>query len=129
MAIKTRSFLPLFKTWVINNKLTSALVLIGYLIPILTLIYFVSKFAVNVPFWDQWNLIALFEKNRTHQATFEDFLIQQNEHKMFFPKIIFVTFAFISRWNTKLEIYFSIFLALLTFLSDLSNYSNNPKSK
>ncbi|HEY9671044.1 MAG TPA: hypothetical protein V6D11_06345 [Waterburya sp.] len=86
-----------------------------YLIPILLVLWFVASFSVNVPIGDEWALVTILEKAYTGQATFNDFFAQHNEHRLLFPKIIFITLAFISKWNIEYEQYFSIFLASVTF--------------
>ena len=86
-----------------------------YLIPILLVLWFVASFSVNVPIGDEWALVTILEKVYTGQATFNDFFAQHNEHRILFPKIIFLTLASISKWNIEYEQYFSIFLASVTF--------------
>ncbi len=91
------------------------LLLIAYLLPIVLLLGFVASFSVNVPIGDEWALVSIFEKIYTGKASFSDFFAQHNEHRIFFPKIIFVVLASISKWNIEYEQYFSIFLAILAF--------------
>lgn len=86
-----------------------------YLIPILIVLWFVASFSVNVPIGDEWALVPILEKAYTGQASFNDFFAQHNEHRIFFPKIIFLALASISKWNIEYEQYFSIFLAIVTF--------------
>lgn len=88
-----------------------------YLIPVLLLLWLVDKFTVNVPFWDQWqSSIDLFFNISQGKIIFNDFFSQHNEHRLFFPRIIFVILAFASKWNIKIELFCSIFLAILIFL-------------
>jgi hypothetical protein len=86
-----------------------------YLITFVAFLWFVASFSVNVPYWDQWSLVNLFEKVDIGEASFGDFFAQHNEHRIFFPKLIIVSLAFLSQWNIKYELYFSIFLASITF--------------
>ena len=87
-----------------------------YLIPVLLLLWLVDKFTVNVPFWYQWSSIDLFFHISQGKIIFNDFFSQHNEHRLFFPRIIFVILAFASKWNIKIELFCSIFLAILIFL-------------
>lgn len=87
-----------------------------YLIPIFLVIYFIAIFGVNTPFWDEWGLIYLFDKVATGTVSFLDFFNQHNEHRIIFPKIIFISLAFISKWNLKVEMFFSVFLSVLALL-------------
>ncbi|URD51513.1 hypothetical protein [Chroococcidiopsis sp. CCNUC1] len=87
-----------------------------FLIPPTVTLCFIAFFSVNAPLGDQWDLVSLFEKVLTGKADFEDFFAQHNEHRTFFPKLIFVGLALISNWNIKYELYFSVFLVGMTFL-------------
>ena len=86
----------------------------AYLAPIILVIWSVFNRGVNVPFWDDWDLVSLFDKVKAGTVTFNDFFALHNEHRMFFPKFIFVVLAFPSKWNLKLEMYFSVLLAAIT---------------
>ena len=86
------------------------------LLPVVPLIWYVAQFGVNVPLWDQWELVSLFEKIATGSIPFSDFYAQHNEHRLFFPKFIFVALAFLSGWHVKVEMFFSILLALFLFV-------------
>ena len=115
MASRLDNFAQSFKVLVPKNNFKTILKWLVYLAPIALLIWFVSRFSVNVPYWDQWSLVNLFDKVGAGSASFGDFFAQHNEHRIFFPKIIFVILAFASKWNIRIEIYFSIFLAIVTF--------------
>ncbi len=97
------------------NLVSKVYLPIAYLLPIILLLWFVATFGVNVPYLDQWSLLGFFDKVATGSANFKDFFEQHNEHRMFFPKIIFLILDFPSKWNTKLEMYFSVFLAVVSF--------------
>jgi hypothetical protein len=84
-----------------------------------------------VPFWDDWGLVDFFGRIRNGTVNFGDFFAQHNEHRIFFPKIIFAILAFSSKWNIKLETYFSLLLALVNFVVlykiAASSYNKNNK--
>ena len=40
------------------------------IIPLLCLIYYVSEYMVDVPYWDHWERISLFEKSFEGTLTF-----------------------------------------------------------
>ena len=73
------------------------------LVPIICLIYFVAKYSVDVPYWDQWGLIPLLEKSYSGTLSFMDLWSQHNEHRIFFPKIVMITLARLSGWNINYE--------------------------
>lgn len=91
------------------------IIFIAYLIPVALVIWFISKFSVDVPFNDQWALVSLFDKIDKGSATFGDFFAPHNEHRILFPKAIFALLAFTSQWNLDLERYFNVFLVIITF--------------
>ncbi|MDV2992023.1 MAG: hypothetical protein N4J56_001677 [Chroococcidiopsis sp. SAG 2025] len=98
-----------------NSKFNIAL-LFAYLIPPAVTLSFIAIFSVNAPFWDQWSLVALLEKITTSKASFVDFFAQHNEHRILFPKVIYIGLAFFSKWDVRYESYFSVFLVAINSL-------------
>ncbi|MEH1805315.1 hypothetical protein [Nostoc sp.] len=92
------------------------LLAVAYSLPVILLFWFITTFSINVPFGDEWALVNFFEKIHSGTANFKDFFSQYNEHRIFFPRIIFAILAFSSNWDIKLETYFSFLLALLNFV-------------
>lgn len=69
---------------------------------------FIHRFAVNVPFWDQWEFIPtlrLFRQGDPNwlEATWRPHV----SHRLFLPKLIFLGLAQLSNWNILVEIYLS----------------------
>src|SRR5437764_7589691 len=60
------------------------------LLPIAFIVALIWRYGVNVPFWDEWSLIDLFEHAHAHKLSLADFLAQNNEHRLVFPKLIFL---------------------------------------
>ena len=87
-----------------------ALFLIG-IAPIILITFLIGKYAVNVPYGDEWSLIPLFTKIRDHELTFSDLFGQHNEHRILVPKLIYIAFAQLMHWNVRAEMFFSILLA------------------
>lgn len=100
-----------------------------YLIPILGVTGFIIAFGVNVPFYDQWVVPALFEKTATGTLQFKDLFELHNNHRILFPRLIFIGLGFISSWNIKLELFFSLCLAILTFILLYKISANSSKNK
>jgi hypothetical protein len=101
------------KSGAINN-LTWTMICI---VPFLILLYLVASYGVNVPFWDQWGgLPPLFEKVAEGKVSILDLFAQHNEHRLFFPRFIFIALAFLTQWNTKYEMYFSILLIIFSYV-------------
>ena len=77
--------------------------LLASLPPIFLLLVLV-RFAVDVPFLDQWELVPLLEKLYGGTLSFADMWVQHNEHRILFPRFIMLGLAWVSNWNTYLEL-------------------------
>ena len=80
----------------------------------LELIY-IYLFGVNVPVGDQWEIIPLIEMSQNGDLVLGDLFDQHNEHRILFPRIIMLTLAHITHYNTIAEMYFSWVIQLLIF--------------
>jgi len=74
----------------------------------------ITHYGVNVPFWDEWSLISFFQKAHDHALTFRDFLIQNNEHRIVFSKLIFLTLYRFGLWTPRAAMFSSLFLVVFT---------------
>ena len=90
--------------------------LIFYTAPMVFILGLVLLWGVNVPYWDDWSLIQLFESMRAHDLNLNFLFSQHNEHRMFFPNLIFLSLAYISNWNLKVQMLINFLLALLNFI-------------
>ena len=84
------------------------------ILPIAVIVRLISEYAVNVPYGDEWSLLPLFAKWHDHQLTFADLFRQHNEHRIFFPKLIYLTCARWTHWNVRSEMFFSVLLCCVT---------------
>ena len=98
--------------------------------PAIFIIYFVYRYGITVPYWDQWEHVTLLEKSHNHTLTFTDFWSQHNEHRIFFPKIIMFFLTQISGWNIFLELCTNIVFASLSlfFLFSLLDCTQGTKN-
>ncbi|MFN6462630.1 MAG: hypothetical protein RMZ41_012380 [Nostoc sp. DedVER02] len=114
-----------------SSQKEKVLLAVAYSLPVVLLFWFVTNFSVNVPFADDWGLVDFFEKIHSGTVNFRDFFSQHNEHRILFPRIIFAILAFSSKWNIKLEIYFTFLLALVNFiiLYKIAAYNWNEDNK
>jgi hypothetical protein len=78
---------------------------------------FIVQYGVDVPYWDQWSMAKLLIEQADGSLSFQDLFVQHNEHRIFFPKLAFVSLASLSDWNVKYEMLFSLFLACIASLS------------
>src|SRR3989442_15697534 len=81
--------------------------------PVLALIILVQLYGVNIPFWDQWEMVPLFQKYRSGELEWGDLWAQHAEHRIFFPRLIMLGLAVLSDWNIMWELYFNIVLGSL----------------
>ncbi len=99
-----------------NSNRNTAYLLLA-LIPFVCLVYLVANYMVDVPYWDQWALVPLLEKSYQGSISFNDLWMQNNEHRILFPKIIMLTLARLSNWKISYELAANIFLAVGIFLT------------
>jgi hypothetical protein len=83
--------------------------------PILTLRSIVAN-GVNVPFWDQWTMVSVFQAQDRGVLSFNDFWTQANEHRPLFPRAINFLLAQITSWDIRAELYVNFAVALVTFV-------------
>jgi hypothetical protein len=96
------------RRWLINGP-SAALFLLA-IIPVAVIIRLIDEYGVDVPYGDEWSLIPLFAKWNNHQLTFADLFRQHNDHRIFFPKLIYLAFAKFTHWNVRAEMFFSVLL-------------------
>ncbi len=101
---------------------------IAIILPLILVFFFVCKFGVTIPYWDQWELVPLLEKIHNHTLTLADVWAQHNEHRIFFPEMVMLILARLSGWNIFLELCTSMLLATFTFLFLLSILGSTSKT-
>lgn len=74
----------------------------------------IIHYGVNTPFWDSWDMVALFQKIDHHTLSFGDLWHQHNEHRIFFPLLILLANAYLTHWNTGIEMLISLCFAAAT---------------
>ncbi|HIC44331.1 MAG TPA: hypothetical protein EYO73_08635, partial [Sulfurimonas sp.] len=95
------------------------------LLPFFFLIWFVAQLMVPVPMWDEWELPKLFETIQNGNISFNLFFAQHNEHRIFFPKIIFSILALLGQWKTETILGINLLLALASFIFIVLIQKNN----
>lgn len=84
-------------------------------IPILYLIYMVTRYTVDILSFDEWYMVPLFEKMYSNSLTLIDLHSQFQEHRIIFPKVIFLILGRLTSWNLKYEVVFSVILSMGSF--------------
>lgn len=79
-------------------------------LPFFQLAHTVRSYSVDVPVWDQWELVPLFEKLFNGTLSFRDVWAQHNEHRIFFPKLIMLFLARFTGWNLSFELAVNVLL-------------------
>lgn len=81
-------------------------------IPVLILCGLICKFAVDVPFWDEWDYTRYIEKMYSGNLTVYDLWQQHNEHRILFPRLITILNIILFHWNIYLSMAITVLLAL-----------------
>jgi len=93
-------------------------------LPILFYFWYISANGTNVIVADEWHVyIPLFKKLSTGTLTIADLFNQHNEHRIFFPRLIFLFFGYLTHFNTKAFLYFSASLLVLTLIGIFISYT------
>lgn len=93
-----------------------SLILAAGLLPFAALIYFIIRYHVNVPFGDEWEIAEYLENWDGGRMSLAYLWEQHNEHRIFFPRIILLLLAKLTRWNLLYEELLNAFLAAATYL-------------
>jgi len=82
-------------------------------LPAVVLAALIVGYSVDVPFWDQWASIGLVASAHNGTLAFRDLLSQQNESRLFFPRVLFIAIHSIAHGNVKYEIWAMFLIALV----------------
>jgi hypothetical protein len=75
------------------------------LIPVFLAANFIWRFGVDVPEWDQWELVPLLRSLRSGHLTVQEIFAQHNEHRILFPRVLMLVLATLTRWDTRAEMW------------------------
>ncbi len=65
--------------------------------------YYILRYGVDVPYWDQWEYVGFFDHLSKGTLTLKELFSQQNEYRQLFPNIIFVCLGRFTNWNVRYE--------------------------
>lgn len=85
---------------------------VAVLIPVAFLSAMIIRWGVHVPFWDQWEMVPLFQKHAAGTLHFSDFWMQHNEHRILFPNLIMYGLAQLTHWDPYYEVMVNLVLGL-----------------
>lgn len=92
------------------------------LAPLIVAVY-IKLLGVNFINTDQWEFLPLVDKLYNGHLTFGDLFAQHNEHRILFPKIVMLSLAYLTHYNTVAEMYLSWLVTLASFLLIFDMYS------
>ncbi|MGD1715431.1 hypothetical protein [Dapis sp. BLCC M172] len=101
----------------LSSRLILCITLCLVIIPAIVLGFLILKYSVNVPIQDQWQISAIFEKFNQGTLSFNDLITQHNESRKFFPRLIFLTLAFLTKWNIRYEMLVTFLLACIVSIN------------
>ena len=84
------------------------------LAPFLWAAALVGRYGVDAPYTEQWSGESpIFEKMALGTLGWGDFFAPHNEHRIFFPRLIFYGLARATHWNVRAELWTILGLALV----------------
>lgn len=108
-------WLSRLKTFFTKNSLILKIGLVILLIvPIIFPLIYISTYAVNVPYWDQYEVIPLFDKLYSGNLSVVDLVAQHNEHRIALPHLLMLGLGTVTHYNVIAEEYLAWFFILLT---------------
>jgi hypothetical protein len=88
-----------------GRRLTAVLALFVSAWPAVSLARFIAPRIVDVPLWDQWQLVPVLDHYFNGTLRLGELWAQHNEHRLLFPRLIMLALAVASRWNIAWEIW------------------------
>lgn len=80
-------------------------------VPLLYLIRVVVRFRVDVPFWDEWDLVPLVGRSYEGSFAWPQLWAWHNEHRIFFPRAILLLLVRATGWNVSYELAANLLVA------------------
>ena len=99
-----------------HRRSAAAVTLLIGAIPALYIGWFVSRYGVEVPSMDDWEIAPLIAKAHSGELAFADFFKQEEEARMIVPKFFFLLSASDGHWDVRDEMMISVVVCVLTAL-------------
>jgi hypothetical protein len=91
----------------------STLLLLGAAVPPLLAARVALRSAVDVPFWDQWDLVPLLQAVREGRLSLDALWASHNGHRIVLPRVVLVGLAGLTGWDTRQELALGLVLGLV----------------
>lgn len=105
------SLLPKLAELLASRRLGLLLVVL----PPLCLVPMVALWGVDLPYFDQWELIPRFAKWQGGEFPWWEIWNFHNEHRLFVPELIMLGLGRLTDWDIRWELALNLVLAALTF--------------
>ncbi len=86
-----------------DPRLVAVLTALGFGLPLVGYLWFVDRFAVDVPIADQWVDVRVIKGSYAHVIDWGPMWAQHNENRIFFPNVVVVLLAHIAHFNIRWE--------------------------
>ena len=89
----------------LDHRLVNVLTVLGFGLPAIGYLWFLSRFSVNAIVGDQWDDVPVIQQSYVHFFDWGSMWAQHNENRIFFPNIIVVVLAHTAHFNIRVEEY------------------------
>lgn len=98
------------------------------LVPLVILVHEVGHYAVDIPFWDQWNFVPLLGRAFAGELNLSDLWQQHIEHRPVFPRLLMIGLARLSGYNIFFELGANIVIATAILILIISQFLRIAKT-
>src|SRR6266850_3311116 len=91
-----------------------AIAFVAAAVPLLFLIYLLHRYAVDVPAWDDWEMVPIIARAHTGQPFLQNLFQQQQESRTVIPKLLVVLLAAFGHWHLTYEMALSVIVSSAT---------------
>ena len=106
-----------------------ALILIG-LSPLVIVLIHIQRYGVNVPYWDEWDLLVQpYLDTFSGQFRIGDLWYLQNEHRLFVPRLVALAIARLTNLDMLAQMYFNVVLTIFVWVLIYAIYRHTAESK
>ncbi len=103
------------KRFLASSRLSWTVFFILILLPIFFYFAYLSVYGVNVPFYDDWEIVSLMGHFYAGNLKFGRLWAQHNENRMFIPNLIFIALYRLTAFNVKAAMFAGGLFLTLSF--------------
>ena len=96
------------------DPLLFGIAITAILVPAIYIASLIRQFGVNVPLWDDWDMVPMIVDAHEGDLRFADLFAQQLEARTLIPKLLFILFTFFGRFDARDGMMFSVLVCALT---------------